>query len=135
MKVVIDTNILFSYFNEHSFTKKLIENSLFELISPEFALLELEKYKEIICEKAKVSFEEFTKRKENLKKTVAFLNKERYKDFLDQSQQISPDPDDADFFALAFFANTFLWSNDKLLKNQDKIPVLSTKEIIQNFFE
>ena len=41
------------------------------------------------------------------------------------------DMDDAVFFACALaYENSIIWSDDKKLKNQDKIQVLNTKEII-----
>ena len=53
MKFVVDTNILFSFFNKESFTKKIIINPSLDLISPDFAISELKKYSKLIIEKLK----------------------------------------------------------------------------------
>jgi predicted nucleic acid-binding protein len=43
---------------------------------------------------------------------------------------ITPDPKDADFVALALKFEAVLWSNDKALKGIGGIKVVNTKEII-----
>ena len=131
MKVVVDTNILFSYFWKNSLTKKLLEMSKIDLVSPSISLKEIKKYKEEISDKAKINPSEFLTLLNNLKKTVKFIEKSYYSSHLDEAQNISPDEADADFFALCLKEKTFLWSNDSLLQKQNKINVLSTKEIIE----
>ena len=44
MRVVVDTNVLFSFFKDGSATRNLILNCPFDLVSPKFALVELKKY-------------------------------------------------------------------------------------------
>lgn len=135
MKIVVDTNILFSYFWHNSLTKRLLETSNFELVSPTTSLTEITKYKGEIMAKVGITGNEFSNFFSKLKKIVKFVNKSNYKSHIKEAQGISPDKDDVDFFALCLKENTFLWSNDSLLKNQTKVDVLSTKEVIELLFD
>ena len=130
MKLVVDTNILFSFFWKSSVTRKLLLNSTIVLISPEKALYELQKYSKEIMEKTDINLEEFNNTLKELKEVLKFVSKKEYISFLEKAEQISPDKYDADFFALCLKYNCFLWSNDEILKNQETINVLTTKEII-----
>lgn len=134
MKIVVDTNILFSYFKKESFTRRLLSNPFFELISPEFSLSELKKYSAIIIRKCGLSVKEFEKEINQLKKEIQFISTKKYLYLLDEAKKISPDINDSEFFALCLKEKAILWSNDSLLKNQKRILVLSTEEIVRNFF-
>ncbi len=134
MKIVVDTNILFSFFWEKSLTRRLILNSVIELISPEIALNELERYSREIIKKTDLTNKEFRERIKELKTIVKFINKKDYISFLNNAKKISPDKEDIDFLALCMKHSSFLWSNDAVLKNQNKIKVLSTKEVISLYF-
>ena len=134
MNFVVDTNILFSFFWEKSLTRKLLVTSDFSLISPEIALEEIKKYSEELCSKLKISRNKFKEQLKKLKEIVKFINREEYSEFLKEAEKIAPDKDDAEFFALCLKYSCFLWSNDLLLKNQKKIKVLSTEEIIEILF-
>ena len=134
MKIVVDTNILFSFFWEGSFTKKLLKSGKFNLISPKFSLKEIEKYSADIIKKARINHVKFKKYLDDLKKFVIFIDKKNYSDFLKDGAKISPDKADSHFFALCLKNSCPLWSKDSLLKKQDKIKVLSTEEIIESLF-
>ncbi|MBS3159244.1 hypothetical protein J4436_00480 [Candidatus Woesearchaeota archaeon] len=134
MKIVVNTNILFSFFWQKSLTRKLLITSSLDLISPEFALFEIEKYSQDIIEKIKITKKEFDVRFKELKEIVEFVDKKEYYQFLKDAEIISSDKDDSDFFALCLKNSCFLWSNDLILKNQKKVEVLSTKDIIEIIF-
>jgi len=131
MKLVVDTNILFSFFKELSLTRSILLSPELELISPEVAISELKKYSEVIEKKSKVNF---YSELNNLEKIILFVSKKQYADFLLMAEKISPDPDDAEFFALCIKEKCALWSNDSLLKNQNRINVLSTQDLIEVLF-
>jgi predicted nucleic acid-binding protein len=46
-----------------------------------------------------------------------------------QARLFSPDPDDVAYFALALQLRCPLWSNDKRLKEQNEVHVLTTTEL------
>ena len=135
MKLVVDTNILFSFFWRESFTKKLLLTPIVELYSPNFAVEELKKYSEEIIKKTKIDKSEFFVGLRKLKKIVKFVNRDEYFDFIKGAEKISPDKKDVDFLALCMKLDCFLWSNDLVLKKQDKVRVVSTEEIVELFLE
>lgn len=53
MKIVVDSNILFIFFWKNSTFSNLCEQIELHLISPEYALEEINRYKEEIMKKAK----------------------------------------------------------------------------------
>ena len=132
MKLVVDTNVLMTYFWKNSETRKIIIlNDEIELIAPEFALEEINKHKEEIIKKSKISEEEFKVSRIDLAISVKFFSVDYYKDFLKKTIEFSPDPKDIDFFALALKTNSSLWTNDAKLKKQDKVKIISTEELIK----
>lgn len=134
MKLVVDTNILFNFFNKESFTRRLIIDSSLNLISSKFAIKELKKYSKLITEKSKIPKKTFENSLKNLETFVKFIDSKNYSKHLDKAIEISPDKKDKDFLALCLKENCPLWSNDKILKNQNKVKVFSTKEIIELLF-
>ncbi len=137
MELVIDTNVLFTFFWKKSIARKLLMKMDLKLFSPEFALEEINKYKSDILKKTKISEKEFKESRSDLAIAVEFISLEEYKEFLKNASKISPDPNDADFFALALKLKIPLWSNDLLLKKQNKVKVVSTSDLLkkQEFFE
>ncbi|MDO8627264.1 MAG: PIN domain-containing protein [Candidatus Diapherotrites archaeon] len=133
MRLVVDSNILFTFFWKNSCTKEFLHKfheKGFFLYSPEFSLSEIKKYTDEIIIRAKISTSEFEKLLNELSSIVKFLPLDKYKDFFDIAIMVCPDSDDADFFALAMNLGCPLWSNEKQLKNQNKIDVINTKELI-----
>lgn len=132
MKIVVDTNVLFSFFRKDSTTRKIISDTkLFEFYSPDFALEELKKNKESICLKAKITHQEF----EETIKDMEFLYVKAIplKDYLDNlatAKEVCPHPKDIDFFALALKLGCPIWSIESRLKNQTAVKVINTKELL-----
>lgn len=137
MKLIVDSNVLFTYFWEDSLIKKLLMKINLELFSPEFALEEINKYKEEIIRKTKISQEEFKRIRTDIAIAVEFIPIEEYKAYFNEALKISPDKNDADFFALALKFKIPIWSNDSLLKKQNKIKIFSTQDLLEKkeFFE
>ena len=133
MKIVVDTNILFSFFWKNSLTRKLLITSNLELISSEKAIIEINKYKEDIIKKAKIKELEFDTLLKELSSIVEIIDKKAYTSSLEEAKKVSPDVGDIEFIALCLLNSCPLWSNDIALKKQDKIKVLNTNEIIDVF--
>ncbi len=131
MKLVVDSNILFTFFWKNSTSKELFILQDIELFSPKFALVEIEKYSREIQKKAKISKEEFQDIKTGLMILVNFIPLEEYSGSLKKANSFTPDKEDVDFFALSLHMNCPLWSNDSQLKNQNRIKILTTTEIIE----
>ncbi|MBU0757542.1 MAG: hypothetical protein KKF44_05730 [Nanoarchaeota archaeon] len=135
MELVVDTNILFSYFWKNSFTRKVITNQNLILFAPEFTLVEISKYKKEIMQKLKITKDEFNTAKLDIALSVDFIPVKKYSKKLPDAIKFSPDPNDIDFFALCLKFNLPLWSNDKILKNQSTVPVFSTEDLFDRFYD
>ncbi len=140
MRIVVDSNILFTFFWKESIFSLVINKKGLDFLSPEYALEEIKKYEEEIQKKAKLSKNQFETRKTELVMNVGFIKLQEYQERFKEVQQIIqsfPKEEqeeflsDIDFLSLALKNNCPLWTNDKLLKKQKQIPVLSTKEIIE----
>lgn len=130
MRFVVDANVLFSFFWKDSFTRRLLIGKYFELCAPEFALEEIDKYKNEIMRRAKIRLDEFVEMRRELILYVEFFPISNYVKFLSRVVEVSPDRDDVDYFALALKLSVGIWSNDKLLKGQSVVGVLNTMEIL-----
>lgn len=62
---------------------------------------------------------------------VNFAGPEEYSRCMPEAKKVSPDPDDVDFFALALKLDCPIWSEDRLLKEQEAVRVCSTSEILK----
>lgn len=139
MKLVIDSNILFTFFWKNSILRDILSKKNIQLYAPEYALEEIDKYKEEIRRKTKITQEEFKEIKAELKIRIQFIALGEYRDFLKEiklpkettrgkNEEIL---NDIDFLALAIKFEYPLWSNDHLLKKQKQVTVITTKEIIE----
>ena len=131
MRLVVDANILFAALIRESTTHNIILDEHFQLCTPEFIFIEIEKYKLELLRKTSRNVEEFHNLIEGLKKIISIVSLDELVPFLENAKQISPDPKDEAYFALALKLNCGIWSNDKKLKEQDKVKVYSTEEIVK----
>lgn len=127
MMLIADANILFALAKESSTANKIVSGYDIKLISPQFVLKELYKYKKEISSKSKLPFKEVIK---SLNKKVLFIDTSEYKEFLKKSNKLIKDPDDVEYIALALKLNLPIWSNDKHFKEQSEVDVLTTKELV-----
>jgi predicted nucleic acid-binding protein len=66
-----------------------------------------------------------------LRKKIKAIPNEEIESFIPIAKEICPDPKDVDYFALALKLNCGIWSNDKVLKQQNKVQIYSTAEIMK----
>ncbi len=133
MNIVVDTNIFMSALIKDSVTRNLIVNSKDNLLFPEFEFDEIEKHKEEILEKSQLSANEFDDLFSSLLKYVQVVKTGEVIDYRNQAFDIigKIDKEDAIFIATALARNAIIWSDDADFKKQDKIRILTTKEMIR----
>ncbi|MCK4365372.1 MAG: hypothetical protein KAW45_04930 [Thermoplasmatales archaeon] len=133
MELVIDTNILFSFFKYDSTTRKIISNTSLKLFAPKETFTELLKYKEEICNKSNITEKEFKKTITIISSLIEIIPKSNFIKFYEKSKEFLSDnaKDDAPFVGLALYLGVPLWSNDKALKKQGKVNVFSTSELMK----
>ncbi len=131
MDLVVDTNIIFAALIKNSFSYHLLFNGRFHLLAPEYVFTEFEKHKEEILEKTEQTTEEFFRLLEVLKRRIILVPLEELTANIEEAEKISPDPCDMAYFALALKYNCAIWSNDKKLKQQNRIKVYHTHELVK----
>lgn len=138
MKIVADTNVLFTFFWKGAAIWGIVYKNV-ELYSPETALGEIDGHEEEIMKKAKLSKKEYTDIRRQLEGWVEFIPIEGYRECLKNAAGLASGLaekereemlDDADFLALSIKLDCPLWTNDSLLRKQHQVIVFSTKEMI-----
>ena len=129
MDLVIDANVLFSALIKDSFTYNLLFSDALHIFTPEYIFTELEKHKDEILEKTERTTEEFFRLVETLKRRINIIPLEELIPYVEEAEKLTPDHDDMAYFALALKLNCAIWSNDKKLKEQNKIKVYNTYEL------
>ena len=129
MDLVIDANVLFSALIKNSFTCSFLFNDTFHLFTPEYIFTELEKHKEELMNKTERTTEEFFRLVETLKRRIVIVPLEELVLYVEEAEKLTPDPEDMAYFALALKLNCAIWSNDKRLKEQNKVEIYNTHEL------
>jgi len=131
MELIIDANILMSaLIAPQGKTFDLIYNNRIRLFAPEFLLEEVKKHKEEILDKSGLSESDFEIFLTLIISRIEIISKSEFENLIPTAEEISPDINDSEYFALALKLNCSIWSNDKRLKNQDKVKVYSTGELL-----
>jgi len=121
MKIVVDTNIIFSALmrtnskmGEILFTKK----SKIEFFAPELLKIEIERYFIKLCNSSKLTSDQISESKNRIFGQIEFISEELIKsDIWSKAIELSfdIDEDDTPFVALALDLDAFLWTGDKKL--------------------
>jgi len=132
MNFVIDANIIISALQStEGKTFDLIFNDKLRLFAPKFLLEEIKKHKAEILKKSGLEDNQLNIVIELVSSKIDFVPKQDFKVFIGEAKRVSPDPNDAEYFALALKLNCSIWSNDKKLKNQDEVKVYSTGDLLK----
>ncbi|MFH1152109.1 MAG: PIN domain-containing protein [Nanoarchaeota archaeon] len=134
MKLVVDTNVLVSFFRLNPVNKIISKSKSLnlQLFSPEYTIEELKKNKQDILKYSKLNLEQFNLKLLELFTFVETIPKDSFKEFKSQAEQLIHEKD-TPFFALALKLNCPIWSNEPSFKEQSEVIVLSNKEVIELF--
>lgn len=136
MELVIDANILMSaLISTQGKTYDLIFNDRIKLFSIDKLLDELEKHKTEILQKSDLSEYDFDIFLSLISSKIEFISYSECQEFIKQAEKISPDLNDAEYFALALKLKCAIWTNDKRLKQQDKVKIYSTEELLKEIIK
>ena len=139
MKLVVDTNVLITYYWKQSIIHEILKLP-FHFISLEYALTEIQHHKQEIIKKSKCSHQTFQQKSEQMGLSMDFIPLDNYASSIKKASQLFDRFDrkrydeflkDIDFYALALWSDSSIWTNDALFKEQDEIFVFSTKEMIK----
>ena len=129
MDLVIDANILFSTFIKQGKTIEILLNPLFNLYAPVYIFEEIEEHKDEILAKTNRSEKELNELISSLLDIVKLVPSKEIEQYMGEAEKLSPDKDDIIYFALALKLNCAIWSNDKKLKEQNRIKIYSTSDL------
>ncbi len=129
MDVVVDANVIFAALIKEGYSHNLLFNDRLHIFTPEYVFTEFEKHKEEILEKTERTTEGFFLLLEILKRRISLVPLEELLSYVEEAENLTPDPDDMAYFALALKLNCAIWSNDKKLNKQEKVKIYSTQEL------
>lgn len=134
--LVVDANVLFSFFQANSGRRRLIEqlrSTDCGLISPDYVLEELTGEKERISRFANITESEFVFLLALLERTVRTVGRTHYQAALGDAERLAPHEKDEPYFALAIATNASIWSDETAFQNQDSVPIYTTDELFTRF--
>ena len=134
MRIIIDSNTLFSALIKDSTTRQLILKYDDTFLFPSYIFEEMKKHENELYKKSGMNKKDFNTFLNLILKKVEIVPKATLYPYKKEAQELvkNIDPDDATFIACALaYPNSIIWSNDKKLKKLKDIKVLSTKEIIK----
>lgn len=133
MKLIIDSNIIFSGLIKKSITREILLSPNFTFYIPDFYNIELEKYKSIILEKFVGTEKELDELIKIIHENIIVVVEEEYFDEMKRAEKIigKIDPKDIPFIALALsIENDGIWTRDKHFSKQHSIRIYSMRELI-----
>lgn len=136
MEFVVDANIILAAVLSDGITRELLlykTPAPIKLYSPPFLLSEIKKYKRFLSKRTGRSESELIESVLNLltASNVEIINMDEMKLYFDEGFSISPDLNDAMYFAAALSKRCGIWSNDSRLKNQSRIKVINTADMLK----
>lgn len=130
MQLVVDTNILISFFRENP-VRFIIINSDFlgvELFTPEYAIEELKKNESDVLKYAKINSEQFNEALSDLFNFIKISPKESFEKFETKAEQLIHEKD-IPIFTLALKLNCAIWSNEPFFKKQSSVKIFNTEDL------
>lgn len=135
MELIVDANVLLSSLLKDAITRELLLDSRLTLFAPEHLLLETSRHLKQSSElrrRMKLSNQELQELFLLLTGRIETISKEIYQPFYQEALAMAPHLEDAPYLALALFLKLPIWSNDKGLKGQDRVKIVSTQELIKS---
>jgi len=132
MRIVIDTNRIIASLIKDGISRKIIFNKSFEFFSPDYTLIEINKYKDMIIKKADITNEEFDILLNLIFENIIIISKEGYSDYLEEANKLISDISDVAFIALGIFLKADgIWSDDAHFLEQNKIKIFQTRDMVK----
>ena len=133
MELVVDANILFSLLiaSKHSKQADFFFSEELKLYAPERILVECKEHLSEISKKAGLGEKDIELLITLFSAHVELLSFAEFSAYLPEAKKVSPDPADVEYLAVALKLRCALWSQDKQLKSQSVIKVLSTSELLK----
>lgn len=133
MKLVVDANVLIASLIRSGTSRDIIMGEKFDLVSPDFLNLELNKHKNLISQKSELSENEVSIVMTILLKRVEIIPLSEYQEKLEDAvmlmkENIKDAPYVACFLALKCDG---IWTNDLDFKGRSGIKVFQTRDLVE----
>lgn len=137
MRLVCDTNVVFSGLIAGGKTRELLLTDRTDLSAPEFFFVELDSHREEIVEKSRLPADDLDLLLSVLFEEIDVVPREAFESELPEAKrQIADvDPDDVPFLALALSLDADLWSDDSDFANQSAVSVWKTHELVDRLMD
>jgi len=137
MKLVCDTNVVFSALIAGGKTRELILSDQTDLYAPEFFFTELDSHRREIEEKSRLSEKQLSLLLNVLFKDTEVMPRQEFENQIQQANKLigDTDPDDVPFLALALYLNADIWTDDTDFEQQDEVTVWKTHELVNHLSE
>ncbi|MEK6887796.1 MAG: PIN domain-containing protein [Candidatus Aenigmatarchaeota archaeon] len=133
MLLVVDANIVLSSMMAGKITDLLLSPKL-DVVAPELLFVEIEKHKDEIKNKSRLSPDEVETLLSLLKKKIRIFPMEEFVSFMSKSIEILGEHrKDAPYLALALKLSCPVWSYEKLFKDVGSVKSLTTSEVADLF--
>ena len=131
--ITIDTNVIISSLIKNGAIRKILLDSNFNFIFPEYGLAEIYSYRDYIIKKSGIDEMEFDRLLLRILKYVRLVPWHIIRKFKDLADKIMGkiDKKDTVFIAAALAFRCPIWSDDLHFKLQKTVKVYNTKELIE----
>ncbi len=133
MQFVVDANILLAAFLKEGVTRELLLDSRLTLFAPEHLIQETSRHLQgnaSIRRRMGLPERNLQELFSILTMRIQVIPQKSYQSFLKEALFLASHKEDAPYLALALFLNIPIWSNDKGFKDQEKVRVYSTQELL-----
>jgi len=135
MKIIIDVNVILSALIKDSMERKILIYSGLDFYFPKSSLDKINKYRDYVLKKSKLSLKEYDLLLTTLLGYVNLLDDDEILKKWNEARKIFGhiDPEDMIFIAAALSIGAAIWSDDNDFDRQDEIRVFKTKEFQELF--
>jgi len=130
-KMVVDTNAVAASLVKEGISRQILLASGILFFAPCFLREELEEHKDVFLAKSGLPAKDYEKVMNAVLASIVQIPADSYLVFKQKALELTPDHDDWPFIALALSLSCPIWSNDKGMKGQQEVEVLSTGELVE----
>lgn len=130
MDLVIDTNKIIAALIKDGASRSIITDPQHRFYAPEFSLVEIHKYEDLIVKKSGMRKSQVRLVLELLAEHITIVPKTAYADLRAEADKQITDKDDLPFVALALAKNIGIWTDDKDFQSVTSVPVFTTAYLL-----
>ena len=134
MRLVVDSNRIIAALVKDSYSRKIILYGNLELLAIRISQRDIQKYKQDILKKSKITEEQFKSIFEKLNEKLIELDDGVIESNMKEAKKLMDkiDEDDTPFIAAALATKTAIWSDDGHFEKQDRVEIRKTKDLLKH---